>query len=85
VPSRMVSVSASVNLPCTVKSRSSLLAPAYPGGPGQRAINGCVCMCVCVCVCFIHCLVLLIMLPWISRWISRVKAQKGRKRIEVEG
>ena len=38
-PSRMVSVSASVNLPCTVKSRSSLLAPAHPDGPGKRAIK----------------------------------------------
>jgi len=27
--------------PCTVKSRSSLLAPAHPGGPGKRAVNGC--------------------------------------------
>ena len=23
--------------PCTIKSRSSLLAPAHPGGPGRRA------------------------------------------------
>jgi len=23
--------------PCTIKSRSSLLAPAHPGGPGKRA------------------------------------------------
>jgi len=40
----MVSVSASVNLPllispCTVKSRSSLLAPVHPGGPGKRAVK----------------------------------------------
>jgi len=34
--SRMVGVFASVNLPCTIKSRSSLLAPAHPGGPGKR-------------------------------------------------
>jgi len=34
--------------PCTIKSRSSLLAPAHPGGPGKRAIK---CLCVCVCVC----------------------------------
>jgi len=33
------SVSASVNLPCTIKSRSSLLAPAHLGGPGKRAIK----------------------------------------------
>ena len=26
---------------CTMKSRSSLLAPAHPGGPGKRAVNGC--------------------------------------------
>ena len=29
-PSRMVSVSASVNFPCTIKSKSSLLALAHP-------------------------------------------------------
>jgi len=40
-PSRMVSVPASVNLPCTIKSRSSLLAPAHLGGPGKRVKNGC--------------------------------------------
>jgi len=33
------SVSASVNLPCTIKSRSSLLVPAHPGGPGKRAVK----------------------------------------------
>jgi len=38
-PSRMVGVSASVNLPFTIKSRSSLLAPADPGGPGKRAVK----------------------------------------------
>jgi len=26
---------------CTIKSRSSLLALAHPGGPGKRAVNGC--------------------------------------------
>ena len=31
--SRIVSESASVNLPCTIKSRSSLLAPAHLDGP----------------------------------------------------
>jgi len=36
-PSRMVGVSASVNL--FLHSRSSLLAPAYPGGPGKRAVK----------------------------------------------
>jgi len=45
-PSRMVSLSASVTR-CTIKSRSSLLAPAHPGGPGKRAIKR---LCVCVCV-----------------------------------
>jgi len=38
-PSRMVSVSASVNLPCIIKSRSSRLALAHPDGPGKRAIK----------------------------------------------
>ena len=45
MPSRMVGVSASVNLPCTIKSISSLLAPAHPGGPGKRAVKR---LCVCV-------------------------------------
>ena len=31
--------------PCTIKSRSSLLAPAHPGGPGKRAVKQ---LCVCV-------------------------------------
>jgi len=25
--------------PCTIKSRSSLLAPTHPGGPGKRAVR----------------------------------------------
>jgi len=25
--------------PCTIKSRSSLLAPAHPDGPGKRAVK----------------------------------------------
>ena len=33
--------------PCTIKSRSSLLAPAHPDGPGKRAVKW---LCVCVCV-----------------------------------
>jgi len=37
VPSWMVGVSASVNLPCIIKSRSSLLALAHPGGPGIKS------------------------------------------------
>jgi len=36
---RMVGMSASVNLPCTIKSRSSLLAPAHPCGLGKRAVK----------------------------------------------
>jgi len=31
--------------PCMTKSRSSLLAPAHPGGPGKRAVKR---LCVCV-------------------------------------
>jgi len=38
-PSRMISVSASVNLPLHRKVRSSFLAPAHPGGPGKRAVK----------------------------------------------
>jgi len=38
-PSRMVGVSASVNLPLHHKSISSLLAPAHPGCPGKRAVK----------------------------------------------
>jgi len=37
-PSRMVGVSASVNLPLHHKDQS-LLAPAHPGGPGKRAVK----------------------------------------------
>jgi len=33
--------------PCTMKSRSSLLAAAHPGGPGKRAVKQ---LWVCVCV-----------------------------------
>jgi len=29
--------------PCTIKSRSSLLAPADPGGPGKRAVKWLLC------------------------------------------
>ena len=34
-----------LTFPCTIKSRSSLLAPAHPGGPGKRAVKR---LCVCV-------------------------------------
>ena len=37
----------SVNLPCTIKSRSSFLAPAHLSGPRKRAVKW-----LCVCVCF---------------------------------
>ena len=40
---------------CTIKSRSSLLAPAGPGGPRKRAIKW-----LCVCVCYYYLLLLLI-------------------------
>jgi len=45
--SRMVYVSASVNLPLHHKVRSSLLAPAHLGGPGNVAVKW---LCVFVCV-----------------------------------
>jgi len=38
---------------CTIKSKSSLLAPSHPGGPGKRAIKRLwwvVCVYVCFCV-----------------------------------
>jgi len=28
-----------LTFPCTIKSRSSLLAPAHPGGPGKKAVK----------------------------------------------
>jgi len=31
--------------PCTIKSRSSLLAPAHPDGPGKRAVKRLWCGC----------------------------------------
>ena len=39
VLSRMVSVLPLIIFPCTIKSRSSLLALAHPGGPGKRAVK----------------------------------------------
>ena len=38
-PSRMVGVSALLIFPYTIKSRSSLLAPAHPSGPGKKAVK----------------------------------------------
>jgi len=39
--SRMVGVSASVILPCTIKvqKKTFFLAPAHPGSPGKRAVK----------------------------------------------
>jgi len=42
VPSRMIGVSASVNLP--LHHKGHLLAPAHLGGPGKGPQNGCVCV-----------------------------------------
>jgi len=36
--------------PCTIKSRSYLLAPAHAGGPRKRSVKR-LCVYVCVCVC----------------------------------
>ena len=39
-PSQTVGVSDTLLIfPCTIKSRSSFLAPAYPGDPEKRAIK----------------------------------------------
>jgi len=44
--------------PCTIKSRSSFLALAHPGGPGNRAVKR---LCVCVLIKAIcSCVVLLL-------------------------
>jgi len=43
--------------PCTIKSRSSLLAPAHPGGPGKRAIKCLWCGCICLSGSYILCVV----------------------------
>ena len=48
-PSWVVGVSASVILPCTIKSRGRFLpAPAYPDSPGKEGHKMVVCVCVCV-------------------------------------
>jgi len=44
-PSRMASVYASVNLPLHHKVQKFSSAPTHPGGPGKRAVNGCVWWC----------------------------------------
>jgi len=36
--------------PCTIKSRSSLLAPAHPDGPRKLAVKRSWCVCVCATV-----------------------------------
>jgi len=46
-PSRMVSVSASVNLPLHYKVQSSLRAPAHLGVPEKRAVKRLWCGVVC--------------------------------------
>jgi len=54
--------------PCTIKSRSSLLAPAHPGGPGKRAIQRvCVCVCDLCCIFQIKSLILLKLSNEVSR------------------
>ena len=40
-----------LNFPCTIKSRSFLLAPAHLGGPRKRAVKRLWCVCVMVNVC----------------------------------
>ena len=47
VPIQMVDVSAIVSLPLHHKSRSSILAPARPSGPGKRAVKRLWWWCVC--------------------------------------
>jgi len=49
-PSRMVCLPLLIS-PCTIKSRSSLLAPTHLGSPGKRAVKQ---LCVCVCVCWTY-------------------------------
>jgi len=48
-PRWIVSVSASVIFPCTIKSiRFLLLALACPGSPGKKAVKQCYSCCSCV-------------------------------------
>jgi len=53
--------------PCTIKSRSSLLAPAHPGSPRKRAVKR-----LCVCVCF----------DTVGGWVTGRNVQLVRKRIK---
>jgi len=54
-PSRMVCVCVPLLIfPCTTKSRSSILAPAHPGGPGKRAVKRLWCGGVCVLISVHH-------------------------------
>jgi len=46
--------------PCTIKSRSSLLAPSHPGGPGKRAVKRLWCGCG----------IFLLVFSFVSRFIS---------------
>ena len=41
--------------PCTKNSKSSLLAPAHPGGPGKRAVKRLWCGVVCHIICGVVC------------------------------
>ena len=56
-------------LPLTVSCFSKIqigltfLVTAYPGRPGKRSLNGCVC--VYVCVCYISCITL-VLIPFLS-------------------
>ena len=47
--------------PCTIRSRSSILAPAHPGGPGKRAVKR-LWWCGYVCYIFVFFCVLLLLL-----------------------
>jgi len=62
--------------PCTIKSRSSLMAPAHPDGPGKRAIKR---LCVCVCV------FILLLLLSDSRWMAIGYVQERTPRLSGLG
>jgi len=70
--------------PCTIKSRSSLLAPAHPGGPGKRAVKQLWCRGVVylgfgACVAFM--LLCFIELCHSVRWLSRAGISCGTLRL----